>query len=495
MIALSHIRTANPAPLTTFERFCQFVQLSGKKHKLKFLSQLISDNLSATYMVSQNLAISGKRHIKKSRTLEDIPSIKKAFPDAILNYELAQRKYSLELEQRCEKLVSMALPLPAITLKRMLEEVDEKKERWFSDTRHHQLIPIIPRIHQVRITSNYPGYIVAFSKSEIYFMCLDINASPNPYIGSGSYKKVYKIWQITEPKLRAVSISTLLKNNEKRNITEEYWNTEEACLIRLNGKKIESKYVSVKLYAGFRTYSHSDDRQFLIMKYIPISLEDIIKYPFYEFNNPKAVKMPDRTKIDLGIKIMKCIAYMHSQGVVSRDLKPENFLLKNNDVFAIDFGLACKADYPHFHHDHKGTPLYYPFEYFANIKGMSCRLMSIFTAGCILWQLFAEKNYPWVDYMEDNGIYCETHKKGVAKIIRDFNNNVPPEGSLKHLFWEMWHIDPQARPSAADVVKKLELIKSDLFDKDSKDTFDFPSLLGYKEPRISDKEIKQDISI
>lgn len=482
----SIIGLSTPQNTDTLDNFFQFCGLYMNKKrqshkpikKLNFIPQLIADAQASSYPVIQNIKILGRKNrpLQTSQTLEDI-TLKKNICDVITKHDLV-RPQILDREKRSEKLLELGLPLPKNMLTRILEEVDEKKERWFPEQNPpgagpQQMPQFSPRVRKVSNGSNNYTYIIAFSKKEIYFTCLD-KSNADTFIGEGSYKSVYKVWRITKPKLLALSESRMRIGTYSH--TEEFWDAEEACLNSLNGKKIDGKHVAVKLHAGFRSESSWEKRQILIMKYFPLDLETFIAQNMEIYAQTKQSILPDQIKIDLGIKIMKRIAYFHSLGISSLDLKASNFLFNEGQVVAMDFGLACLNKMQHTHKDQHGTPLYFPYEYFAKLTNLACRPIDIWCAACILWCLFAEKNYVWLDHMDSIGYLNATVMNDVASLIEAFNKNGPYASlPLKQLFWEMWQIDPAKRPNAQEVVTKLEQIQSNLSEDCS---FEFPALLA-----------------
>ena len=69
----------------------------------------------------------------------------------------------------------------------------------------------------------------------------------------------------------------------------------------------------------------------------------VLVLPFYSCNLETYIQNKTITKTQLSVLIAKCINIIqavHRSYVVHRDIKPANFMIKNGDVYLIDFGLA-----------------------------------------------------------------------------------------------------------------------------------------------------------
>jgi serine/threonine protein kinase len=69
----------------------------------------------------------------------------------------------------------------------------------------------------------------------------------------------------------------------------------------------------------------------------------VLILPFYSCNLETYIQNKPLSKTQLSALIIKCldiVQQIHSKFVVHRDIKPANFMIKNGDIYLIDFGLA-----------------------------------------------------------------------------------------------------------------------------------------------------------
>uniref|UniRef100_A0A6C0I0B3 non-specific serine/threonine protein kinase n=1 Tax=viral metagenome TaxID=1070528 RepID=A0A6C0I0B3_9ZZZZ len=137
-------------------------------------------------------------------------------------------------------------------------------------------------------------------------------------IAKGSFGKIYKgyHYKTGEP----VAIKT--ENNEHNSLRHETRILQH--LYEAGIKKIPPIY-----WYGKSTFENIQN-QVLIL-------------PFYSSNLETYIKNKQTSQTHLSQLIIKCldiVQQIHSKFVVHRDIKPANFMIKNGDIFLIDFGLA-----------------------------------------------------------------------------------------------------------------------------------------------------------
>ena len=83
-----------------------------------------------------------------------------------------------------------------------------------------------------------------------------------------------------------------------------------------------------------RSYGQEGNFNYMVMDLLGNSLEDLR----IECGGRLSLK----SVLAIGIQLLKRIELIHNEGIIHRDIKPDNFLIKpeNNMVYMIDFGLA-----------------------------------------------------------------------------------------------------------------------------------------------------------
>ena len=143
---------------------------------------------------------------------------------------------------------------------------------------------------------------------------------PLKHLAKGAFSDIYLgINKITKEKV-AIKI-------EERNKIEKYLETECFFLFSLRGHGIP-KVIS---------FGHNKEYDILVMPLLGKSVHEIQKCKNYNFEF-KDICL-------LGIQIIERIQWVHSQKIIHRDIKPDNFLIGLNDpniIYLIDFGLSKK---------------------------------------------------------------------------------------------------------------------------------------------------------
>lgn len=165
---------------------------------------------------------------------------------------------------------------------------------------------------------------------------------------------------------------------------------------------------------------------FLVMELCDRSLHDMIKQDF--------------NKLDVARQIAQGMTYLHSQGVVHRDLKPQNVLEKDGIMKIADFGLVrCK--------NAAGTPAYLAPEVF-NGQNFN-KSVDVFSFGVLLWEMFTGMT-PFKEY-DICDIKTTLNKGGRPPLSR-----LTCARELKDLIVACWHQDPDQRPSFKSIVAILD---------------------------------------
>jgi serine/threonine protein kinase len=129
--------------------------------------------------------------------------------------------------------------------------------------------------------------------------------------------------------------------------------------------------------------------------------------------NAMQIKRFSKDHISKIWKICRDILYnIHHQLVIHRDIKPHNFMLKDGDIFLIDFGLATFIDRSHeiikTKREHViGTPKY--MSMFVHSGEEACKRDDLISLGYMILEMGLGE-LPWTDIiLEATSEYPNTH--------------------------------------------------------------------------------------
>ena len=225
-------------------------------------------------------------------------------------------------------------------------------------------------------------------------------------IGKGNFGKIYKAKNIRTGELVAIKTESILS---------------ETKLLK-NETRIYHYLSSVEGIPRVKWFGVDEINNYMVIDLLGGSLEDLTH---------KYCKLSLNEVCQFGEQMIDRIMCIHKKGLIHRDIKPDNFLLGNNDkLFLIDFGL-CKRyrDNDGIHIEEKsiskiiGTPLFVSI----NVHNLlqPSRRDDLESIGYIMMYMFFGK-LPW---SENNDKIKETKMETIMSVNNpnvfiDYFNNV-----------------------------------------------------------------------
>eukprot|EP00250_Pteridium_aquilinum_P026523 c33136_g1_i1 orf=396-1850(+) len=152
--------------------------------------------------------------------------------------------------------------------------------------------------------------------------------------------------------------------------------------------------------------------------------------------------------VDMALDIARGMEYLHSQGVIHRDLKSENLVIADDLCVKItDFGVACFESETSVMTDDVGTYRWMAPEMIT--KKHFSKKADVYSFGIVLWELLTGR-VPFEEYTPIQAAFAVVHKHARLPLPLDCPS------TLGHLLHQCWHSDPDKRPNSTKVVGVLE---------------------------------------
>ncbi|KAI0496965.1 hypothetical protein KFK09_023291 [Dendrobium nobile] len=182
--------------------------------------------------------------------------------------------------------------------------------------------------------------------------------------------------------------------------------------------------------------------------------------------------LPLDNLISIALDVARGMEYIHSQGVIHRDLKSGNILFDNNLCVKIaDFGVACEEAYCDVLGDEAGTYRWMAPEMIKH-KPYG-RKVDVYSFGLLLWEMITGA----IPYEEMTPVQA-----AFAVVNKNLRPVIPADCPvvLRMLTEQCWSTLPEKRPEFWQIVKVLEQFESDLVHRGTLEQLQFSSRQDHK---------------
>lgn len=187
----------------------------------------------------------------------------------------------------------------------------------------------------------------------------------------------------------------------------------EICLL----KQLKHDYI-ITLY----DVVFENRKTILVLEYADMDLSYYIKY--CPFNN------------QFMVQLCTAVAYCHQHCVIHGDIKPQNILIKNEQIKLADFGLSQKMIIST-KKSHNLVSLWYRCPELLLKQDFSYPI-DVWSIGCV-----------WYEYLTGQVLYKGANEQDQLNLIKN-KNYLPIED---HLLGELLTIDPAERITCAELIK------------------------------------------
>ncbi|CAL4902227.1 unnamed protein product [Urochloa decumbens] len=162
--------------------------------------------------------------------------------------------------------------------------------------------------------------------------------------------------------------------------------------------------------------------------------------------------LPMEKVISIALDIARGLEYIHLQGIVHRDVKPENILFDGEFCAkVVDFGVACEEAYCNLSEDDPGTYRWMAPEMYKH-KPYG-RKVDVYSFGILLWELVTG-SLPYEDMTPLQAAFAVVNKN-----LRPVIPSSCP-AAVKFLIEQCWSWSPDKRPEFRQIVPILENLKT-----------------------------------
>ncbi|XP_030457086.2 serine/threonine/tyrosine-protein kinase HT1 [Syzygium oleosum] len=248
---------------------------------------------------------------------------------------------------------------------------------------------------------------------------------------SGAHSRIYRgIYKQRAVAVKMVRIPN--QNEDTRALLEQQFKSEVALLSRLFHPNIVQFIAACKkppVYCIITEYMSQGNLRMYLNKKEPYSLSI-------------------ETILRLALDISRGMEYLHSQGVIHRDLKSNNLLLNDEmRVKVADFGTSCLETQCQESKGNKGTYRWMAPEMIK--EKPYTRKVDVYSFGIVLWELTTAL-LPFQGMTPVQAAFAVAEK-----------NDRPPlpescQPALAHLIKRCWAANPSKRPDFSDIVAVLE---------------------------------------